>query len=96
MVSGTHRTHGDELVAVVHHRDQEVEQHDDVDQREASKHDQPPEPKYCSMIMIFMMTYDLNQSKQEFEECGLITHLKSNNAHKGREKSFNISNIITQ
>ena len=57
---------------MVHHRDQEVEQHDDVDQREASKHDQPPEPKYCSMIMIFMMTYDLSQSKQEVEECGLV------------------------
>ena len=43
-VSGTHRTHGDELVAVVHHRDQQVEQDDDVDQREAPEHDQTPEP----------------------------------------------------
>ena len=43
-VSGTHRTHGDELVAVVHHRDQQVQQDDDVDQREAPEHDQPPEP----------------------------------------------------
>ena len=44
LVSGTHRTHGDELVAVVHHRDQQVQQDDDVDQREASEHDQTPEP----------------------------------------------------
>ena len=43
-VSGTHRTHGDELVAVVHHRDQQVQQDDDVDQREAPEHDQTPEP----------------------------------------------------
>ena len=43
-VSGTHRTHGDELVAVVHHRNQQVQQDDDVDQREAPEHDQPPEP----------------------------------------------------
>ena len=45
VVSVTHRTHGDELVTVVHHRDQKIEQDDDVDQREASKHDQPPEPE---------------------------------------------------
>ena len=51
IVSGTHRTHGDELIAVVHHRDQEVEQHDDVDQREAAKHDQPPEPEYNDIII---------------------------------------------
>ena len=44
LVSGTHRTHGDELVAVVHHRDQQVQQDDDVDQREAPEHDQTPEP----------------------------------------------------
>ena len=31
---------------MVHHRDQQVEQHDDVDQGEASKHYQPPEPEY--------------------------------------------------
>ena len=46
IVSGTHRTHGDELITVVHHRDQQVEQHDDVDQGEASKHYQPPEPEF--------------------------------------------------
>ena len=45
VVSVTHRTHGDELVTVVHHRDQKIEQDDDVDQREASKHDQAPEPE---------------------------------------------------
>ena len=41
----TYRTYGDELVGVVHHGDQQVQQHDDVDQGEASEHDQPPEPE---------------------------------------------------
>ena len=29
---------------MVHHRDQQVEQHDDVDDGEAPKHDEAPEP----------------------------------------------------
>ena len=41
----THRADGDELVAVVHHGDQEVEQHDDVDDGEAPEHDEAPEPR---------------------------------------------------
>ena len=56
IVSGTHRTHGDELVTVVHHRDQQVQQHDDVDQGEASEHDQPPEPEYWGYILLFFFT----------------------------------------
>ena len=42
---------------MVHHRDQEVEQHDDVDQREAAKHDQPPEPKYNDIVIVFRPCY---------------------------------------
>ena len=29
---------------MIHHRDQQVEQHDDVDDGEAPKHDEAPEP----------------------------------------------------
>ena len=54
-VSGTHRTHGDELVTVVHHRNQEVEEDDDVDQGKASKHDQAPEPEYRGYIFIVVL-----------------------------------------
>ena len=44
----TYRADGDELVAVVHHGDQEVEQHDDVDDGEAPEHDETPEP--CELL----------------------------------------------
>ena len=40
----THRADADELVAVVHHGDEKVEQHDDVDHGEAAEHDEGPEP----------------------------------------------------
>ena len=40
----THRANTDQLIGVIHHGDQEIEKHDDVDNREASKHDQSPEP----------------------------------------------------
>ena len=33
---------------MVHHRDQEVEQHDDVDDGEAPEHDETPEP--CELL----------------------------------------------
>ena len=55
VVSVTHRTHGDELVTVVHHRDQKIEQDDDVDQREASKHDQPPEPEQVLLLFFTLI-----------------------------------------
>ena len=29
---------------MIHHRDQEIEKHDDVDDREAPEHDEAPEP----------------------------------------------------
>ena len=29
---------------MIHHRDQEIEEHDDVDDREAAEHDETPEP----------------------------------------------------
>ena len=41
---GTHRADADELVAVVHHGDQQVQQHDDVDDGEGAEHDEAPEP----------------------------------------------------
>ena len=44
----THRADRDELVRMIHHRDQEIEKHDDVDDGEASKHDQAPEP--CKLL----------------------------------------------
>ena len=40
----TYRTYGDELVTMIHHGNQQVEQHDDVDQGEAPEHDEAPEP----------------------------------------------------
>ena len=40
----TYRTYGDELITMIHHGNQQVEQHNDVDQREASEHDEAPEP----------------------------------------------------
>ena len=40
----SHRTDTDQLIGVIHHGDQEIEKDDDVDDREASKHDQTPEP----------------------------------------------------
>ena len=39
----TYRTYGDELITMIHHGNQQVEQHNDVDQREASEHDEAPE-----------------------------------------------------
>ena len=41
----TYRTYGDELIGMIHHRYQQVEQHDDVDQGETSEHDEAPEPR---------------------------------------------------
>ena len=41
----THRADWDELVGVVHHGDEEVEQDDDVDDGEGAEHDQAPEPR---------------------------------------------------
>ena len=32
------------MIGVIHHGDQEIEEDDDVDQREASEHDETPEP----------------------------------------------------
>ena len=40
----TYRTYGDELVTMIHHGNQQVEQHDDVDQGEAPEHYEAPEP----------------------------------------------------
>ena len=42
--ASTHRADRDELVRMIHHRDQEIEKHDDVDDGEAPEHDQAPEP----------------------------------------------------
>ena len=39
----SHRADGDELVGVVHHGDEQVEQDDDVDHGEAAEHDEGPE-----------------------------------------------------
>ena len=44
----TYRTYGDELIGMIHHRYQQVEQHDDVDQGEAPEHDETPEP--CKLL----------------------------------------------
>ena len=44
-IFSTHRTDRDELVRMIHHGDQEIEKHDDVDDGEAPKHDQAPEPR---------------------------------------------------
>lgn len=41
----THRTDRDELVRMIHHGDQEIEKHDDVNDGEATKHNQAPEPR---------------------------------------------------
>ena len=41
----THRADWDELVGVVHHGDEQVEQDDDVDDGERAEHDQAPEPR---------------------------------------------------
>ena len=41
----TYRTYGDELIGMIHHRYQQVEQHDDVDQGETPEHDEAPEPR---------------------------------------------------
>ena len=41
----THRANWDELVGVVHHGDEEVEQDDDVDDGEGAEHDEAPEPR---------------------------------------------------
>ena len=43
--SFTHRADGDELVGVVHHGNEEVEKHDNVDDGEGAKHDEAPEPR---------------------------------------------------
>ena len=40
----TYRADRDELVGVIHHGDEKIEQDDDVDDREASEHDETPEP----------------------------------------------------
>ncbi len=40
----TYRTYGDELVGMIHHGDQEVQQHDDVDDGEHPEHEEAPEP----------------------------------------------------
>ena len=41
----SHRANTDQLIGVIHHGDEEIEKDDDVDNREASKHDQTPEPR---------------------------------------------------
>ena len=43
-VSDTYRTYGNQLIGMVHHRDQQVQQHDNVDQGETTEHDQTPKP----------------------------------------------------
>lgn len=43
-IFSTHRADRDELVGMIHHCDQEIEKHDDVDDGEAAEHDQAPEP----------------------------------------------------
>ncbi len=40
----TYRTYGDELVGMIHHGDQQVQQHDDVDDGEHAEHEEAPEP----------------------------------------------------
>jgi hypothetical protein len=40
----TYRTYGYELIGVVHHGDQKVQQDHDVDDRVCSKHQHAPEP----------------------------------------------------
>ena len=39
----SHRTNRNQLVGVVHHGDEEIEENDDVDDWEASKHNESPE-----------------------------------------------------
>ena len=41
----TYRTYGDELVGVVHHGDEQVEQDDDVNDGEDTEHQEAPEPR---------------------------------------------------
>ena len=43
-LSWSYRADTDKLVRVIHHRDQEIKEHDDVYNREAAEHYQPPEP----------------------------------------------------
>ena len=52
----TYRTYGDELVGVVHHGDQQVQQHDDVDDRKCTEHQQAPKPGIESMVLMLMAT----------------------------------------
>lgn len=40
----TYRTYGNELIGVVHHGDEEVQEDDNVDDRVSSKHQHAPEP----------------------------------------------------
>ena len=40
----TYRTDRDQLIRVIHHGDEKIEEHDDVDDGEAAEHGHTPEP----------------------------------------------------
>ena len=44
-LSWSYRTNTDELIGMIHHGDEEIKKHDDVDDREASEHDETPESR---------------------------------------------------
>ena len=64
----THRADADELVAVVHHGDQQVEQHDDVDDGEGAEHDEAPEPGEL-LDAGQLKVVQINQTKYGPEQC---------------------------
>ena len=67
-LSWSYRADTDQLIGVVHHGNQEIEKDDDVDNREASKHDQSPEPgellDSCQLEVV-----QIYQAKSGPEQC---------------------------
>ena len=47
----TYRTYGDELIGMIHHCNEKIEQDNDVNEGETTEHDQTPEPRELKRIL---------------------------------------------
>ena len=95
----TYRANTDQLIGVIHHGDQEIEKHDDVDNREASKHNQTPEPSEfldsCQLKVV--QIYQTKGGPEQSLRCLPQTEEKYFNWLKSWERieNFNFRDLFT-
>ena len=84
----THRANWDQLVGVVHHGDEEVEQDDDVDDGEGAEHDEAPEPREL-LDARQLKVVEVDEAKRGPKQgltCFPETEIKNINVRKERDR----------